>query len=93
MIYRYKKSYYAIDTNYLTVGSGFITTKTQILEHHKIQMVNYSQNIFQKLKNTASIKIHTASDSLTIPYIKSKRAQAIVNYLLYKVESSDKDWL
>ncbi len=90
---KYKKIYYCISDNYITVGSGLIDTKTEITAHHKIQMVRYSQSMFQKLKNIASVKIYTASNEVNIIYVTQSKAIAITNYLLYKAESSNKDWL
>ena len=91
--FAYKKAYYRISDKFLTIGSGVIDTTTNILEIHKIQGVKLNQTIFQKRQNIASLVISTASKSVTIPYIKKTKALSIYDFLLYKVESQDKDWM
>ncbi len=92
--WRFKKAFYTMDDRYLSIGSGsFIGTNLEMLEIHKIQSIDIEQSIFQKRKNIASLKICTASKVVTIPYIKHKKAQAIMDYLLFKVESQRLDWM
>ena len=91
--FAYKKAYYRISDNFITVGSGVIDTTTNILETHKIQAVRLKQTIFQKRRNIASVLISTASKSVTIPYVSESEALSICRFLLYKVESQDRDWM
>ncbi|WP_204345058.1 PH domain-containing protein [Psychroserpens algicola] len=90
---KYKKAYYQIDADYVTVGRGFIDRVTEIFEIHKIQSIVIKQSVFQKRKQIASLEISTASEDVTIPYIKEDEAKRIYNFLLFKVESQDKDWM
>ncbi len=89
----YKKAYYQIDDDFITVGSGVIDTTTTILEIHKIQSVELKQSIFQKRRNIASVIISTASKDTKIPYIKESAALNIYNFLLYRVETQHKNWM
>ena len=89
----YKKAYFQIDDNYVTVGSGVIDTTTTILEIHKIQSVELKQSIFQKRHQIASVIISTASKHTKIPYVKESVAKDLMNFLLYRVESQDKNWM
>jgi putative membrane protein len=91
--FAYKKAYYKISENFVTIGSGVIDTTTNILEIHKIQALKLKQTIFQKRRGIASLVISTASKSITIPYISKPKALSIYNFLLYKVESQDRDWM
>ena len=91
--FAYKKAYYRISDDFITVGSGVIDTTTNILEIHKIQGVKLKQTIFQKRRAIASLVISTASKSVTIPYLSKHEALSIYNFLLYKVESQDRDWM
>ncbi|WP_034058564.1 PH domain-containing protein [Lacinutrix jangbogonensis] len=94
MIYwKYQKAYYNLNDNMLIVGSGSISTITELLETHKIQAVSTNQTVFQKLRNIATVKVYTASKVTEILYVKESRANAIVNFLLYQVESQRKDWM
>ena len=91
--YGFKKSYYNITDTFVTVGGGVIDTTTNILEIHKIQAVKFKQSIFQKQRQVASVLITTASKSVKIPYVNENVAFSIYNFLLFKVESQDKDWM
>ncbi len=91
--YAYKKAYYIISQNFITVGSGVVDTVTNIIETHKIQGVILKQTVFQQRRNIASVVIITASKAVTIPYISKSKALFVYNFLLYKVESQKKDWM
>lgn len=91
--YAYKKAYYKISNNYITIGSGVIDTTTNILEIHKIQGIKLKQSFFQKRRHIASVVISTASKKVTIPYVSKAEALSIYNFLLFKVESQDRDWM
>jgi len=94
VIYAYRKAYYSVNDHYIVVGSGkFVDTNTSFLETHKMQSVALKQTIFQKRRDLATIKIYSASKALTILHIEIKMARNIYNFLLYKVESEDKDWM
>jgi len=91
--FSYKKAYYIISNDFVTIGSGFIDTTTNILEIHKIQAVRLKETIFQERRDIASVIISTASKAATIPYINKLEALSIYNFLLYKIESQDRDWM
>lgn len=91
--FAYKKAYYRISDDFVTIGSGVIDTTTNILEIHKIQAVKLKQTIFQKPRGIATVVISTASKAVTIPYVSKNEALSIYNFLLYKVESQDRDWM
>lgn len=93
-LYAYKKAYYSIDNNYIVVGTGkLIETHTSFLETHKVQAVKIKQTIFQKKRKLATVKVYSASKAITIPHIELNIARDIKNFLLYKVESEDRDWM
>ncbi len=89
----FRKSYYDISESYLTLGSGFIETNKNILELHKIQSVEWSQTIFQKKKNIASLKVFTASSRFKIPYIHENQAKTVMDFMIFRITSSQKNWM
>ncbi|MCC1485352.1 PH domain-containing protein [Winogradskyella immobilis] len=92
--FTYKKLYYSIDDKYVVVGGGaLINTTTSFLEISKIQAVTLTQSIFQRRRGLATVEMHSASKDLNIPHIDMTTALNIKNYLLYKIESEDKDWM
>jgi putative membrane protein len=92
--FMYKKTYYHVDENYIVLGGGgLIDTFSKYLEIHKAQAVEITQTIFQKRRKLASLTVHSASKSITIPHIEKTEALAISNFILYLVESQNKDWM
>lgn len=90
----YRKAYFHIDDEYLVIGYGMlIETHTSFLELKKIQAVCLKQSIFQKKRHIASVVVYSASKALTIPHIDLQTAHSIKNYLIYKVEHDNKDWM
>ncbi len=89
----YKKASFQITDEYLTVTSGFIDRVRQINQLHKIQSVALKQSFFQKQRQIASLHIATASHTVRIPYITEKNAKSIYDYLLFKIESQDRNWM
>lgn len=93
IIVTYRKAYYHLDKNFITIGSGFIDTTTNILESHKIQSIRIRQTFFQRRRRIASLLIYTASKQVKIQYIKEIEAKKIYDFLIFKVESENKDWM
>lgn len=92
--YAYEKAYYHVDDDYIVIGGGaLIDTKTEFLEIKKIQAVSLNQTLFQKRRALASVVLYTASKPITIQHIELNTAFEIKNYLLFKLESENKDWM
>ncbi|WP_299128794.1 PH domain-containing protein [uncultured Winogradskyella sp.] len=92
--YTYKKSYYHLDNEYIAIGGGrLIDTTTSFLEIKKTQAVSLNQTLFQKQRGLASVTIYSASKSVTIPHINLADAYRVKDYLLYKVEHENKNWM
>jgi len=58
----------------------------------KVQRVTVSQSRYQRRKGLASLKMYMASGNVRVPYIEHETAKQLRDYILYKVESSDKAW-
>jgi putative membrane protein len=89
----YKKRYAQIDNQYIITGKGMFGREWNMLEQFKIQAVRVNQNYFQKRRNLSTLTIYTAGGDLKIPYIDEDKAKFLHDYLLYKIESSQKDWM
>lgn len=93
IITTYRKANFGVNDNFLIVESGFIETKTQIVQHHKIQSVVMYQSYFMKRRNVASLYVYNASGNVALKYIKEETARELHNFLLYKVETTKKNWM
>jgi putative membrane protein len=55
--------------------------------------VSFTQTVFQRRNNIASLLIATASGSVKIPHIKEDQARSVMDFLVYHVEISQKNWM
>lgn len=88
----YRKRWFSVSNNHILSEKGSISTITDIVETYKIQAVNISQTFGQKRKSIANINIFVASTKVTLPCIDYTKAMQLYNYLLFKVESTNKNW-
>lgn len=93
VIIRHKKYGFAMQGEYAVVRSGFIGHKLSVFPLHKVQRVNVTQSPGQRRAELATLQIHLAGTSLTIPYIPMQSAIEWRDTILYKVETSEKPWM
>ena len=72
---------------------GIWNTYETILQWYKIQAVAIRQTPFQRRKQLANLYLYTAAGDVRIPYLPLSKAQALENYILYKVETDRRDWM
>jgi len=64
-----------------------------IVKWNQVQSVRIQQSIYQRRKGLATVRIFTAGGKITVPYIKQDEAMVLMNFSLYKIESTNKPWL
>lgn len=89
----YKKSGFAINHSTLYITKGMLDDDFALLPLTKVQNVIIDQTPYQVRKDLANVNVHTASGSITIPYIQVGLAEKLSDYFLYKVESSKENWM
>lgn len=72
---------------------GIIGKEHTLLQWYKIQSVTIRQSLYQQRKAVADVYFFTAAGSVKIPYFPLDKAQAIKDYVLYKVEQDSRDWM
>lgn len=75
------------------IKKGIFGEEKIILQWHKLQSVQIQQSIFQRRNNLATLMIHTAGGTITIPFIALTAARQLVNFALFKTESSHRNWM
>lgn len=88
-----KKSHIGINENLIEVHSGSLHTNKKYISTHKIQSLALKQNWFQQRNQHADIFIYTASGIERVNYINLQEVVKIINYLNFKVESSQLHWI
>jgi len=88
-----KKSHIGVNENLVRIHSGSIHTNMKYIATHKIQSLALKRNWFQQRNQHADLLIFTASGVERISYLKYTEALKIINYLNYKIESSQLSWI
>lgn len=90
---RYVKRGYYLGEKVLYTSMGSIGDKYAVTMLHKIQSAEITQTPYQDRRDLATLHIYTASGSLNIPYINLSEAKKLMDYCLYRVESSSEAWM
>ncbi len=90
---KFKKTYFGLNDQGLFVRGGVFGHSRWMTMHYKIQSTEIKQTPFQYRKDLADFIVHTASGSRGIPYIKLSEAEYLQDYLTYKIEISQKEWM
>lgn len=88
----WRRAGYLHDDDEIVRRSGLLGYRTVGLLFRKVQRVSVTQSRYQRRKNLASLRMYMASGSVRVPYIGHETAKQLRDYILYKVESSDKAW-
>jgi putative membrane protein len=88
----WRRAGYLHDDDELVRRSGLFGFRTVSLLFRKVQRVTITQSRYQRRKQLASLRMHMASGSVRVPYIDHAKAQQLRDYILYRVESSQKAW-
>jgi len=85
---------FRLNENIIAVTKGSIEKDTVLQHNYKLQAVKYSQSILMKRSKLASLMLYSAAGpNIKIPYIPEDIALQTQNFLLYKIESSNKAWM
>ena len=64
-----------------------------LLKWFKIQGIEIQQGIYQRRKELCNLVFYTAAGTVKIPYIELKKAKRMKNFILFKIENSEKPWM
>jgi len=88
----FQKMKFGFTEDFLIVKKGFWTKSEDIIELYKMEGVSIKQPFWYRKRNVYNLKFHTAGGDLTIRAVSDEFVKKI-NYLLYKVESTNKAWM
>lgn len=77
----------------IKIKKGWIFPKVVIIKYYKLQNVKLNQNLFQKKRNTVHLDFFTAGGNLRMWQLDEDVAKDLYDYILYKVESSNANWM
>ncbi|MEX2592423.1 MAG: PH domain-containing protein [Anditalea sp.] len=77
----------------IQILSGFFGRKFTLLSWKKIQQVHIHQNLYQRNHQLANVIFITAGGKVSLPYLSLSTARALVDHVLYDVESKEESWM
>ena len=83
---RHMKFIFWYNQTSLQIQKGIWGEEHILLNFKKVQHVALETSPFLRRKNLATLVLHTAGDSIKIPYIPLTKAQAIADCCLYEIE-------
>ncbi len=92
-IYKFKNNKLFINENFIIKQSGAWDISNEIIEPSKIQAITTSQLFWHKKLNIGSVTLHTAGGNLAFQLGNYEQIREYVNLWLYKIETSDTNWM
>ena len=83
---------YMHDDDGLASRSGFIGSKVDAFPMRKAQSAVVKRSPLQRRKGLATLQVHLACGRITVPYIGDDVACRLRDYILYRVEASQRRW-
>ncbi|MEM9820515.1 MAG: PH domain-containing protein [Bacteroidota bacterium] len=91
--YYHRKWFYELSDQGLRTQKGLIGQDAVLLQWYKVQSVSIQQSIYQRRKSLADIHFYTAGGSVVIPFVELSKAQALMNFVLYRIEIDQRKWM
>lgn len=82
-----------VSTNFIIKQNGAWDIDTTIIEPYKIQAIKTQQFFWQKLTDIGSVTMSTAGGTVSFTTANYTEIKKLINYWLYQIESSDKNWM
>ena len=84
---------YYVSEEGVRISKGMIGRQDVLLKWYKIQVVDVQQGLYQRRKDLANIYFHTAAGDVNIPYIEYEKARKLEDFILYKISTSEREWM
>jgi putative membrane protein len=91
--YSYRNHCLFVSQDYIIKRRGIWDVDHQILLPHKIQAISIKQMLWHRTANIGHITCHTAAGDISFKFGNYDKLKNLMNYWLYQVESSEKDWM
>lgn len=89
----YKRLKLTLDKDILIKYSGLWVRKEQYLEMYRLQAISVRQPLWYKRRGIVNLTFHSAGGDITFNGVLQKEVTPLLNFLLYRVESTVKPWM
>ncbi|RZK82240.1 MAG: hypothetical protein EOO92_02480 [Pedobacter sp.] len=93
LYYSYKNHRLYVSDKHIVKKQGIWDVDHQIILPHKIQAITIKQMLWHRKANIGHITCHTAAGNISFYFGDYDYLKVLMNYWLYQVESSEKDWM
>jgi uncharacterized membrane protein YdbT with pleckstrin-like domain len=90
---RWKAGGLAVDGDVVIVRSGAIGIDYQLFPADKIQDVTHIQSLLMRRHGLSNLAVNTASTSIRVPYMPTAFVRNVVDYCVFRAESSARSWM
>lgn len=92
LYFEYKRHRLYVNDSFIIKQSGIWDISFEIIEPHKIQAITVQQYIWHKKADVGHVTLHTAAGALHFKFGNYQLIKHMVNFWMYQVECSSKDW-
>ena len=90
---RWKAGGLAIDGDVVIARSGAIGIDYRLFPAEKVQDVAHIQSVLMRRRDLSSLRVNTASTSIHVPYMPTAFVRKVVDYCVFRVESTARSWM
>lgn len=90
---RYRRAGIAVHGEHVAARSGAVGVDYHVFPAFKLQNVSHIQSVLMRRHDLSTLVFHTASSTATVPYLTTGFAKRVVDYCLYRVESTSRSWM
>lgn len=91
--FSFKNYQFFVSKDFIIKQNGAWDIDTTIIEPYKIQAIETQQFIWQKATNIGSVTLSTAGGNINFTTGNYSEIKTLVNYWLYQLESTNKNWM
>jgi putative membrane protein len=91
--FKFKNNRLFVNDDFIIKQSGAWDISNEIIEPSKIQAITTSQLFWHKKIDIGSITLHTAAGNIAFQLGNFTKIKHYVNLWLYKIETSDSNWM
>ena len=89
---RWRRFGLAVTRDGMAFRRGFFGARIVVWLHRKVQAVIVVQSPFQRRRGLATLKFQLAGGAVTVPFVEYAKAARLRDYVLYRVETSERAW-
>lgn len=82
-----------VSEEFLIRRSGVWIEKEEYLEMFRLQAVSVSQPIWYKKRGLVNLTFHSAGGDIPFQMVKRSQVEPLLDYLVYRIESTERAWM